>query len=146
MSAGDYAGTYDPTKVIVTIGGVIVSGFGDGDAITARYDEDRYTKYTGADGEVSRSKNASRAGSIEVVLAQTSKANDELSALFNLALFGGADGVFPVGLVDLSGRTVLAASKCWIKTAPDVVFGKEVTDRTWTFDTADLSFQVGGNG
>lgn len=146
MSAGDFAGTYDPSKVIVTIGGVIVSGFGDGDFITAKYDEDRYKKYSGADGEVSRSKTASRAGSVEVVLAQTSKANDELSALFNLALFGGTDGVFPIGVADLSGRTVIAAAKCWIKTAPDATFGVEVTDRTWTFDTADLSFQIGGNG
>ena len=32
-------GSYDPSQVIVTVGGVIVSGFSDGDSIVARRDD-----------------------------------------------------------------------------------------------------------
>lgn len=146
MPAGDYQGTYAAEKVIVTVGGVIITGFTDGDFVTAKYDEDRYMKKVGADGEVGRSKNASRAGTVEIVLSSTSKANDELSTLFNLAQIGGIDKPIPLGVADLSGRSLMAASKAWIKTAPDMVFGKEVTDRTWTLDCADMLFTFGGNG
>lgn len=145
MSAGDFQGTYAAEKVIVTVGGVNVNGFTDGDFLTAKYDEDRYFKKTGADGEVGRSKNASRAGTIEVVLSGTSAANDELSALFNLAQIGGIDAPIPMGVADLSGRSLVGASKAWLKTAPDMVFGAEIGERTWTFDCADMVFNYGGN-
>src|ERR1700693_408798 len=144
MSAGDFQGTYAAKKVIISIGGVTISGFTDGDFVTVKYDEDRYTKKAGADGEVGRSKNASRAGSIEVVLSGTSMANDELSALFNLAQIGGIDPPIPIAVADLSGRSLAAASNAWIKTVPDLVFGKDITDRKWTFDVADLVINVGG--
>jgi len=143
---GTYQGTYAAEKVVVAVGGVIVSGFGDGDFITAKFDEDRFVKRVGADGEVGRSKNASKSGTIEIVLSGTSGANDELTRLFNLNMIGGVDAIIPVSVVDLSGRTVLFAGKAWLKTAPDVVFGKEISDRTWTIDCADLSYGVGGNG
>lgn len=145
MSAGDFQGTYAAEKVIITIGGVTISGFTDGDFVTVKYDEDRYTKKAGADGEVGRSKNASRAGTVEVVLSGTSAANDELSALFNLAQIGGIDPPVPIAVADLSGRSLAAASNAWIKTVPDLVFGKDITDRSWVFDTADLVINVGGN-
>lgn len=146
MAVGDYQGTYAAEKVIVTVGGVIVSGFDDGDFVTVKYSEDRYTAKAGADGEVGRSKTASKMGEIEIVLSATSKANDELSALFNLAQIGGIDPAIPIGIADLSGRSFAAASNAWIKTSPDMVFGKEIGSRTWTLQAADLVISYGGNG
>ena len=136
---GNFQGTYDPAQVIITVGGTIVTGFADGDFITAKYDEDRYNAKAGADGEVGRTKNASRLGTIEIVLASTSLANTELSALFNLSLLGGIDNPIPVGVADLSGRGLVVASKCWLKTAPDFVRGKEITENTWVLAAADLA-------
>ena len=146
MAVGDFQGTYAAEKVVVTVGGVILTGFGEGDFLTAKYDEDRFTKKVGADGEVGRARTASRAGTIEVVLSATSKANDELSALFNLSQIGGFDSPVPMGVADLSGRSVAGASKAWLKTAPDMVFGNEISERTWVFDCADLVMTYGGNG
>lgn len=146
MSAGDYQGTYAAEKVVVTVGGVIISGFGDGDFVTAAYDEDRFMKYVGADGEVGRSKNASKAGTIEIVLSQTSKANDELNAIFGLSSMAGIDLAIPVAVADLSGRSLCFASKAWLKTSPEMIYGKEIGDRTWVLDAADMSFSHGGNG
>ena len=146
MSAGDYQGTYAPEKVVVTVGGVTVSGFADGDFITAAYDEDRYFKRVGSDGEVGRAKNASKAGTIEIVLSQTSGANDELNAIFGLSALAGIDAAVPVAVADLSGRSLVFASKAWLKTAPEMIMSKEIGDRTWVLDCADMVFSHGGNG
>lgn len=146
MPAGDYQGTYAAEKVVVTVGGVIVTGWGDGDYITAKYDEDRYMAKVGADGEVGRSKNASRLGTIEMVLSSSSKANDELSSLFNLGQIGGIDSPVPVAVSDLSGRDAAFCSNGWLMTTPEMVKGKEVGERTWVFQCADLTLNFGGNG
>lgn len=139
MSAGDFQGTYSAEQVIITVGNVIVSGFADGDFITAKYDEDRYGMKVGADGEVARNKTASRTGTIEIVLSASSAANTELSELFNLSLLGGFDDSIPVGVADLSGNGLVTASRCWLKTAPDFVRGKEVSEQTWTLQAADMA-------
>jgi len=145
MAAGDFQGTYSADKVIIAIGGVNVSGFADGDFVSAKFDEDRYMKKSGADGEVGRSRNPSKAGTIDITLSQTSQANDGLSALFSLDAIGTYDAPISISVADLSGRSLATASKAWIKTSPDLTFGKEIGDRVWVIDCADLSIFVGGN-
>ena len=139
-------GSYDPAQVIVTIGGVIVSGFSDGDHITARRSEDSYFTRTGADGGVARARNASKMGEFEFKLLQTSQANDLLSSLIAIDdLTNEGLPVFPISVVDGSGRSLSAATQCWIKTPPEAVFGKEVSERVWIFSAADLKIFHGGN-
>ena len=146
MAAGDYQGAYNAAKVIVTIGPTIVSGFDDGDFVSAAYDGDRATPKVGADGEVGISVNPSRLGTITVTLSASSAANDELSALANLGNFGLFNGAFPISVTDLSGRSVIGASKCWLQTSPEATFGTEIGSREWVFGAADLLMQLGGNG
>lgn len=143
---GTYQGTYAADKVVITIGAVILSGWTDGDYVTAEYAEDRSFSKAGADGEVGRSLNPSRLGTIEVTLSATSGANDQLSAQFGLANLASITAAFPITVIDLSGRTVIGATKGWLKTAPPVTLGKEIGDRVWTFEAADLTMLVGGNG
>lgn len=138
MFLTNFQGTYDPAKVIVTIGQNIVTGFSDNDFIRVTFDEDRYRKVTGADGEVTRVRNASQAGVVEITLLSSAPSNSELSALIN-----NPDAV-TIGINDLSGESVMLASRCWVKKPPDMVFGKEITDRVWTFDCADIQMDIGG--
>lgn len=146
MSAGDYQGAYSADKVTVTVGGVIVSGFADGDFVSAEYDEDRVFPKSGADGEFGIATNPSRMGKIAITVSATSAANDELSALANLANFGSFSAPIPILIADLSGRTVITATKCWLQKAPTVALGKEIGDREWQFGAGDLLLSVGGNG
>jgi len=146
MSAGDFQGTYAADKVIVTVGGVIVSGFADGDFLTASYEDDRYFPKVGSDGGVGIARNASRLGTIAITLSATSAANDALSALFNLDALAGVAVTLPIGVADLSGRTLLAAGNAWLQVTPEVTFGREIGDREWTFGCADLVLYTGGNG
>lgn len=140
-------GSYDPAQVAVSVGGVIVTGFSDGDSITARRAEDVYLTRVGTDGGVGRSRNSNKMGEFEIRLLQTSEANDRLSALVAANDLTN-DGLvtFPISVFDGSGRSLATASQCWIKTIPEAVFGKEVGERVWVFSAADLSiFHGGGN-
>ncbi|MBX9771684.1 MAG: DUF3277 family protein [Candidatus Obscuribacterales bacterium] len=144
MGAGDFHGTYDPAKVILSISGVSVHGFSDGDFIKAKYDEGRYFKTKGVDGEVGRAENNSKAGTIEITVSSTSSSNDELSSILG-GVIDGDKKPFPISIKDLSGRSVAEASLCWIKESPEMTFSKEITDRTWVFDCADLDMVYGGS-
>ncbi len=144
--AATLSGSYDPSQVIVTVGPVIVTAFSDGDAIIARASEDYYTTRVGTDGGVARARNSNRMGEFEFRLLQTSAANDLLSALVNIDdLANGGQGIVPITVVDLSGRSLAAATQCWIKTIPEATFGKEVSERVWVFTAADLRMFHGGN-
>jgi hypothetical protein len=138
---GNFAGTYDPAKVIATFGGVTLSGFTDGDFIRIKYKDARYKMVEGIDGEVGRVRNPSMAGIIEVVLSSTSKANVDLSNIVNEIGVGKA---VPFLLTDLSGESWVTASKAWIANAPESIFGKTVTERTWIIECADLEKQDAG--
>lgn len=136
--------TYDPTKLTVIVGGVIVSGFSDGDYITAKRDEDLYTKRVGADGHVARARNGNKSGTIEIKLLQGSPAVSEIAALVALDnfLFDG-DVLIPISIVSPGTAAELVVStQSWLKTAPEMVFGKEVGERTFVFDCADLKLSL----
>jgi hypothetical protein len=142
----DFQGTYSADKIIITGGSTVLSGFADGDFVTASYAEDRATPKAGADGGVGVSINASRLGTIVVTLSATSAANDSLSGIFNLDAITGTKTIVPIGVADLNGRTVIAAANCWLQVSPEATFGKEIGDREWTFGAADLVMFMGGNG
>lgn len=145
IGSGNYSGAYAADKVIVVIAGIVVSGMADGDFISAEYAEDRVTPKAGADGEIAISVNPSKLGTITLTLSAASASNDELSAAYNLANFVGFTAAFPITVTDLSGRTVITASKAWVQKAPAVTFGKEVGDREYIFGCADLLMSIGGN-
>lgn len=144
MPAGKYHGTYDPEKVIVTIGDNIITGFTAGDFITAKYDDDRYFKIIGVDGEVGRIRNPSNSGTVEITLMASSEANQWFSAN-GIAEKYGINKPFNLGIRDLSGKTVLFSEKSWIKSYNDISFSDEISDRVWTIDCADLMMVIGGS-
>jgi len=138
MFGTDFHGVYDPSKVIVTIAERIVSGFAEGEFLTVVMDDDIFTKVKGADGEVSRTRNASQSGVIELTLMASAPSNGDLNGLI----------AYPepvtIGITDLSGNTVVLAHRCWIKKAPDLAFAKEIGDTVWTFDCASIQTEFGG--
>ena len=140
-------GTYDPSQVTVVVGAVILSGFSDGDAIIARRSEDSTLTRVGIDGGVARARNANKMGEFEFKLLQTSSANLLLSTLTAIGdLTNDALSVYPIAVYDGSGQSLCTAGSCWLKSVPEAVFGKEVSERVWVFTAADLKiFHGGGN-
>lgn len=136
--------TYSASKIVLTVAGKRVTGFGESDMVNVERDESKFIKITGADGVVSRSHIVSNAGQIQITLQQTSLANDILSGLLLLDEVSLA-AQFPVTIKDLNGSTNIIASDCWIQGPPAVPMNKLITDRVWIIDAADLSMFIGGN-
>ena len=136
--------TYDPSQVVLSVGGATISGFTDSTFITVARDEDAYTKVVGADGQVSRAKNANKSGSVTITLKQSSASNDILSALAAADEAGNA-GLVPILIKDILGTTYVSSTAAWIKKLPDMAMAKEVSDREWVLDCDALTIFVGGN-
>jgi len=136
--------TYDPKLVVLTVGGVPISGYADGTFIVVERSNDMFSKVSGADGQVSRAKANDRSGTVTVTLAQTSPSNDALQAIAVLDEKSN-QGVKPVSCKDISGRSTFFSAFVWIRKVPNAEFGKEITNREWVLDCADLEMNVAGN-
>lgn len=136
--------TYDPKQVVLTVGGIPIGGYADGTFIEHEFDDDAFTKVTGADGFSSRAKSNNYDSMITVTLAQTSPSNDTLNA-FAIADKLSNSGVVPVVLKDVGGTTTIFSANGWIRKQANVEFGKEITNREWVLDLVSTDAVVGGN-
>lgn len=136
--------TYDPKQVILVVGGAIINGFADGTFISVERSNDMFSKVSGADGIVSRAKSNDKSGTITVTLAQTSSGNDILAGYAVRDELANA-GVVVVSCKDLSGRSTFFAATAWVRKMPTSEYSKEISDREWQMDCADLDIFVGGN-
>lgn len=136
--------TYSPKKVVVIWGGQPLTGYVDGSFVKVAQAGDAFTKYVGADGEVSRVASADESGQISVTLKQTSGSNDYLSSEHRTdrrLLTGGK----PLIVEDTSGRTLHSCAEAWIVKMPDDEKGKEINGVEWVFDCEKLDSFIGGN-
>jgi hypothetical protein len=136
--------TYDPKAVIVTWGPITFHGFVEGTHVECERTEDAFTTKSGNDGEVTRSLNNNRTGSVTTRLMQASSTNDLLSAkAAEDELLGTA--IYPLQVADLRGRTLEFAQNAWIRKGAKSEFAKEAGDREWIFDCDYLRRTVGGS-
>lgn len=136
--------SYDPKSIIVTVGGVPISGYTEGTFVTITRDEDTWAKNVGADGLVSRVKTNNFTGSCVITLKQTSPSNDYLSGIIAADEITNS-AVVPVLVKDLSGTSTYFSGTGWIKKWADSSFSKEIGDREWTLDLSTLDLLVGSN-
>lgn len=139
--------TYDPKMVGITVGGVPITGYADGTFVAIERAGDTFTKVTGADGMVTRSKSNDKSGQVTLTLKQSSPSNDYLSGLAALDEMSNA-GVVPVSIADASGTTLLFMPSAWIRKPANVEFGKELSTREWVLDFDKCEFptmNIGGN-
>jgi hypothetical protein len=136
--------TYSPGEIVMTVNGVAMGGFADGTFITVARDEQSFTKVTGADGTVSRSKSNNRSGTVTLSLKQTSPSNEILSALLVQDELDNS-GVVPVLIKDNSGTSRFFSGTGWVQGMPSVEYGKEIANREWVIEMADMEINVAGN-
>lgn len=136
--------TYDPRKVIVTVGTAQIMGFADGTIIAAERQEDAVMLAVGTQGETAWSINRNRSGIITLTLLHTSLSNDLLDAMA-LAdeLSGGGSRI--ASIEDLNGTTLVNSKDVKVKKRPKVEYGKEVASREWQLLAGDLNIKLGGN-
>lgn len=136
--------TYDAAQVILTINGVEISGYAADTFISIEREEPSFTKVVGADGTTSRAKSNNRSGTMTITLSQTSPSNDYLSALLAQDELSNS-GVVPVILKDISGQSRFFSGTGWVQGMPTVEYAKEISDREWLIDLADMEFNIAGN-
>ena len=145
MSQGDLR-VYDPDQVSVSIAGIPVSGFADGEFISVERDSPAFDDVVGTDGEVTRSKTNDDRATVTFKLMQSSPSNDLLSVAHNLDKnVPGGVGVGPFMLRDAQGTTLLVAEKAWIKSHPKGSWDRTAKERAWEIRCAKLIEHNGGN-
>ncbi len=146
--------TYSFKHVTCAFGPIIIDGYQAGEGITVEHNADAYSLEVGIDGKATRSQIMNRSARVTINLAQSSAANDLLSAVYLLGVLGqdvngipvgpGAD-VAPLIIRDRNGRSKFAAAEAWIARAPDITFDQPSTVRAWVIDCAFLDEFHGGN-
>lgn len=136
---------FDPKLVVVNFAGQRLLMLAEGQHITAERDEDAYAKTVGTGGDVIRSRNNNRSGSVKLSIMASSPSNDFLSAMARADELGGAGGG-GLDIADLNGTTVVTAPQAWVKKIPGLVVAKDAADMTreWEFDCAELDIFIGG--
>lgn len=137
---------HDPAAIVLTIGGNLISGFMPGTFLEVERDEDTWTPYTGADGEVARVRNNNRTGRFTFRLMPGSASNQILSAMATLdeQTRGGA----PAGasyVRDLLGTTILGGDESYILKPAAAPFGTDLQGREWVVIVPRLDGVVGAS-
>jgi hypothetical protein len=113
-------------------------GYAEDEVLAIDWTEDWFTKYVGADGEVTRTRTNNFSATATLKYAQTADANTTLSAQLAkdiATLNGAAAGVFTVK--DSGGGLVITSPRAWIIAPPQIRLGKTVQVFEWKIDLAD---------
>lgn len=141
--------TYDPKKVNVIYGPVIMTGFAEGTFINVETRGEGTEAIVGCDQEIVRSMSVdSVLKLVTVTLLQSSDSNDKLSLLHD-ADNVSQKGLLPLAIKDLSGRSVMMSDQAWIVKKPTFKRGKTASDGAleWQFLAVvpDEAFLIGGH-
>jgi hypothetical protein len=134
MAANPLVGTYDPKKVILTLGGVPIGGYADGTFVQVDPNSETWVKKVGADGEVSRALSNDNTNTIQITLKQMSLSNTYLRTVMSADKLTGL-GMLPFSFVDLSTGEAHFWPEAWVSTDPSLGRAKEETDMQWTIHT-----------
>lgn len=136
---------YSPKDVIVTIGGLYqINGYVDGTFINIVKDIKPFETTRAIDGEVARIYRKDTGYRLEITLAQSSPANDLLSAMYNVDI-ATQIGKFPLFIRDGRGSTTFMSLTTWIEDIPQVSFSNGMETRTWVFGCSQAALNIGGN-
>lgn len=126
------AKTYDLKKVVCTVNGIPISGYGETDAVGLEWAQDIITPTVTADGGYTYSRNNDRGCTVTITLMQTSQAYPLLVGILE-AQHGDTLGIHPplivptaFMLVDPSNGDTVASGECVILNRPAPAKGKTV--------------------
>ena len=119
--------TYDPKKVLISLGTHAVTGYSDGSFVNIEPHGEGTTKKVGSDGEVVASVDPDDTATVTLTLLQTSPTVAFAQRIYGR--FKETGETFPVLVKDLKGGLLFAANDAWIVNTPSREFGKGDTDR-----------------
>lgn len=123
--------THDFSQYVLTIGGVIIGGFGDAGGVEFEMGADIGEDGVGADGEVVFSRNNDRRMYVDITVKQTSAGHARLHAL--AAVQKLQPEILPLPFESFNPRTGERVSSGYtvFKTIPGANEQKDAQDRVW---------------
>ena len=121
--------TYDPKMVVITFGGVPITGFAEDSFVECTPSEEGFSRKVGADGEVVRSKSNNRCYDVTVTLLQTSLSNNSLAAAQLSDELTGL-GMLPLSITEISSGSEHFFPQAWVE-RPSWSRGKEAGEQQW---------------
>lgn len=129
--------TWDPSQLNVIVGGSIMNSW---NTVAIDLDEDEQFSSVGTNGEVTRSINASKMGTVTLTLPQASDDNAILAALAE------AKSIFSFSTIDKSGNSVHVIAQAFISKRATSEYTKESGEREWTLKgNLDVHLPAGNN-
>ena len=142
------AATYDLTAVMLMIGGIHVTGFGDGDVISFTHPEDLAEPTVGADGGVVISRLANDHMECQITLLPTTQAYPLLYALLTAQHPAGDAGrIDPIAFLcedTINGEKITSPSTVFLN-RPEVAMGKTVGERVFRLYLPDAGGSMVSN-
>jgi hypothetical protein len=119
---------YDPLKVTVTVSGIPMTGWADGEMITVEDAVDKRSKHIGTGGEGRHIKSADKSGTITIRLSDYSPSNAALNTIDEV------DEPVPITVTDkTSNADLFFADSCALVKLPNMVKGAETSINEWAF-------------
>jgi hypothetical protein len=132
--------TYDPKKVLISLGSHSVSGYSDGTFVSIEANGDGISKKVGCDGEVVRSIDPDSSAKITITVLQTSPTVAFCQSQYDKDKSTG-EGTFPVLVKDMKGGLIFSAQDGWVVKPPTREYGKESADREIEIDCGEATWQ-----
>lgn len=128
--------TYNCKQVMVALGNHVLTGYAEDSFITIEKQGDGVMSKVGCDGEIARAIDPNKQFKIKISVLQNSPSNKWLQSRYNLDNDTG-NGMFPVLIRDLTGRTVFSSNVAWVVKPTSYAYGKDTTNREWEIDTGE---------
>jgi hypothetical protein len=132
--------TYDPKKVLISLGDHVVTGYSDGTFVSIEPGGEGITKKVGCDGEVARSIDPDWTAKVTLVIFLTSPTVQWCQKQYVKDRDTG-EGTFPILIKDLKGGLVFSSATAWIVKPPVRDFDREMPDREIVIDCGDATWE-----
>lgn len=136
--------TYDPKKIEITFGSMIISGYADGTFVSIASEGDGFERMTGAAGDVAFVNKQMWCYDVTLTLLQTSHSNSELTLWYNMDKLTNS-GLTTLTIKDHRGNSLLEAAEARICAEPEVIYSRDIETREWVIRTGAAINNIGGS-
>jgi len=135
--------TYDPKKITITFGPILVVGFMSGTFFNATTGE-AFELVVGADGTTNRVNKNVTSKEVTITIMQTSITNDLFTVQHLLDKETNA-GVLPLTVKDNNGTSLFFSPYAYIMGEPDITYSDGIEGREWKLTCSQTVTYIGGN-
>lgn len=136
---------YSPEDITVLLFGVVpLTGFISGTFVNISKDLAPFSSARTSDGQVARLYSNDQTYTVTLTLQNTSEGNEILNKLLLIDEITQR-GKFPLLIKDQLGSSIFFSTTSWIEGVPDVGYGQDISERTWTIRSSQAVNYIGGN-